>query len=66
MYWADEAREGGDLDSNDIVFGQHWTKYCGLYLGLFLDCNLEEPCDCERYNCIQAQSTVPHTAVAAT
>jgi hypothetical protein len=26
-YWTDAAREGGGLDINDPVFGQHWTKY---------------------------------------
>jgi hypothetical protein len=29
--WTDAAREGGGLDINDPVFGQHWTKYSGVH-----------------------------------
>jgi len=65
-YWTDAAREGAGLDINDPVFGQHGTKYSGLCLGLFTNCDPNEPCDCEGHNCVGAQSTVGHTAAAAT
>jgi len=33
IYWTDVAREGGGLDINDPVCGQHWTRYRGLHWG---------------------------------
>jgi hypothetical protein len=29
IYWTDAARDGGGLDLNHPVFGQHWTRYTG-------------------------------------
>ena len=66
IYWTDSAREGGGLDIYRPVFGQRWTNYHGLHLGLFTNCDPEEVCDCEGHNCVVAQSTVGHAASAAT
>jgi len=66
VYLTDTARESGGLDINDLVYGPYWTNYCGLHFGLFTDCDPEETCDCEGYNCVRAQSTVGHAAAAAT
>ena len=65
VYWKDAAWEGGGLDSNDPVFGLHWTKYSGLHLGWITNCDPEEACECEGHNCAGAQSTIGHAAAAA-
>jgi len=65
-YWPDTAREGSGLDTHDVVFGQHFIKYKGLKVGLITDCDPNKVCDCEGHNCVGEQSTVGHTAAAAT
>jgi hypothetical protein len=66
IYRTDAAREGGSLDINNPVVGQHWTKYCELHFSLFTYCDPQEDCDCEGHDCIGAHSTVRYAAAAAT
>jgi len=63
-YLTDAAREGGGLDINDPVFGPHWTQYSGAHS--WFPCDPEELCECEGHNCVRTQSTIGHTATAAT
>jgi len=59
------AREGAGMDIHNPMFEQHWTKYRRLHIGQFTDCDPKEACDCERHNCVGAQSMGGHTAAAA-
>jgi len=63
-YWTDAAREGGGLDINDPVFGQHWIKYQGAHS--WFPCDPEEPCECKGHNSAGTHSTIGHAAAAAT
>lgn len=38
----------------------------GIVFWSFTDCVLEELCDCEGHNCVEAQLAIGHTAAAAT
>jgi len=63
-YSTDAGREGGGLDSNNPLFGPHWTRYTGAHF--WFPCDPEETCDCEGHNCAVTHSTIGHAAAAAT
>jgi hypothetical protein len=63
-YWTDAAREGGELDIHDPVFGQDWTRYTGAHT--WFPGDPEELCDGKGHNCAGTYSTIGHAAVAST
>jgi hypothetical protein len=65
IYLIHSASGSGVQDITDQVVVQHQTVYNGLLFSLFTNCDLEEPCACERHNPIIAWSTIGHAAAAA-
>lgn len=59
------AREGGGLELNDPLFGQHLPEYNGFPFGLFTNYNSEKVCHWEGHNCVGVESTIGHAAAAA-